>query len=449
MVKTVKKNESNGIDTIICDALSADWFFLSRKEMGVASDSNGTVGGWYQIYFSILENKIYVANLRTFNVFFERLLGQYKNHLHGKRSYVQDLLFVDLKVQFNFWQTYIQSESEVKDILKTGGVKEELSAIVKANLFGLDYKNLSLPALEKERIEVDNSFSWNSKKLEQMLQRSYYQFRDPINTLSILLSFKGEKTIDFYSKRKSLITITYLMNNILKPNICAGMELHSLLKRFDKETFVKNKNFIYFDSNFEEDLKKIPQSHLKELLDSVPLSKLSPKKIAVIVKIFGEDFFDKKAWAEYGKDFLSIGLCSSDVDFSDKIFDLEETDNLYLNREQFVDLVLRMSGVDSVYVSTFSILCDSDSISKVIPYIIDCEKSGRIKKINVTSEEVDVKYPIENFEHRLKALNLFDVYDDAKSILDLEDYLGDSEIKKFLPLIKKLKESVDLYNGLN
>lgn len=427
--------------------MSADWFFLSRKEM--EADSDRTVSGWYKIYYSILENKVYVANFRTFNVFFDRLLSQYKNHLHGKRSYVKDILFVDLKVQFNFWQTYIQNESEVEDILKKDDVKEELSAIVKANFQALDYKNLSLPALERERVEIDNSFAWDSQKLERMLQRSYYQFGDPINTLSILLSFKGERTINFYSKRKSLITITYLMNNILKPNICNGVELCSPLERFDKETFVKTRNFTYFDFNFEEDLKKIPQSYLKELLDSVPLSKLSPKKIAVIVKFFGEEFFDKKAWAEYGKEFLSIGLRSSDVDFSDKNFDLEDSDNIYLNRKQFVDLVLRMSGADSVYVSTFSILCDSDSISKVIPYIVDCEKSGRIKKISVTFEGVDVKFPIENFEHRLKALNIFDTYNGAKSILDLEDYLGDSEIKKFLPLIKKLKESIDLYNGLN
>ena len=212
MVKTVKKNESNGIDTIICDALSADWFFLSRKEMG--ADSDITVSGWYKIYYSILENKVYVANFRTFNVFFDRLLSQYKNHLHGKRSYVKDILFVDLKVQFNFWQTYIQNESEVEDILKKDDVKEELSAIVKANFQALDYKSLSLPALERERMEIDNSFAWDSQKLERMLQRSYYEFGDPINALSILLSFKGKRTIEFYSKRKSFIAITYLMNNI-------------------------------------------------------------------------------------------------------------------------------------------------------------------------------------------------------------------------------------------
>lgn len=447
MVKTVEKNERNGIDTIICDALSDDWFFLPRKEMG--ADSDRTVSGWYKIYYSILENKVYVANFRTFNVFFDRLLSQYKNHLHGKRSYVKDLLFIDLKVQFNFWQTYIQNESEVEDVIKKDDVKEELSAIVKANFQALDYKSLSLPALERERMEIDNSFAWDSQKLERMLQRSYYEFGDPINALSILLSFKGKRTIEFYSKRKSFIAITYLMNNILKPNICAGRMELGTLKSFDKETSVKTRSFIYFDSNFEEDLKKIPQNYLKDLLDSVPLSKLSPKKIAVIVKLFGEDFFDKDAWKDYGKHFFSIGLKASEVSFSDKKFDLEETDNLYLNRKQFIDLVLRKSGVDSVYVSTFSILCDSDSILKVIPYIIDCEKSGRIKKINVTSEEVDVKYPIENFEHRLKALNLFDAYNGAESVLYLEDYLGDSQIKKFLPFIKKLKESVDLYNELN
>lgn len=448
MVKTVKKNESNGLGTIICDALANDWYFLSKERMGI--QWYGMVDGWYTIYYSVLENKIYVSNLKTFDAFFDRLLGQYKNHLHGKRNYVQDLLFVDLRVQFNFLQTYIKNETEVETLIRKEDVKEELSAIVKSNIIGLDYKDLSLPALKKERIEIDNSRPWDSQRLERILEKTYYYFSTPINTLSFLFSFKGEKIIDFYSTRKSIISIMYLINNILKPNLCSGGELASPLETFDEKTFIKTRNFTYFDCNFEEDLKKIPQGYLEELFESVPLSKLSPKKIAVIVKLFGEDFFDKKSWLEYGKDFLSIGIKSSEVDFSDKNFDLAEVDDNYINRKQFLDLVLRKSGVDVVNVSTYSILCDSDKIGKVIPYIIEYKELGKIKKINIVSESWpgDIDYPSNIFKQRLQTLNLFHAYNGAESVLYLEDYLGDSQIKKFLPFIKKLKESVDLYNEL-
>ena len=174
MVKTVKKNESNGLGTIICDALANDWYFLSKERMGI--QWYGMVDGWYTIYYSVLENKIYVSNLKTFDAFFDRLLAQYKNHFHGKRNYVQDLRFVDWRVQFNFLQPYIKNETEVETLIRKEDVKEELSAIVKSNIIGLDYKDLSLPALKKERIEIDNSRPWDSQRLERILEKTYYYF---------------------------------------------------------------------------------------------------------------------------------------------------------------------------------------------------------------------------------------------------------------------------------
>ena len=95
-------------------------------------------------------------------------------------------------------------------------------------------------------------------------------------------------------------------------------------------------------------------------------------------------------------------------------------------------------------------MCDSDKIGKVIPYIIEYKELGKIKKINIVSESWpgDIDYPSNIFKQRLQTLNLFHAYNGAESVLYLEDYLGDSQIKKFLPFIKKLKESVDLYNEL-